>query len=137
MNKIILEKLDEIEKLIMSGNYKNQVFHTKEWAGADVIICNRINENIKKWMDDNTLVISQQNTKPQKRVIVTSYSKELSWLFEQLKITFIGTIDYTTKYDFYGNLAASAIKYLEKEKNILCEELLKTVLQEAKNINIK
>jgi hypothetical protein len=71
--------------------------------------------------------------------VITSCSKELSWLFYRLKDIFVGTIDLTSKYDFYGRLAQSAINYIEENKERGehgdCTHLLKTVLDEAKRMN--
>ena len=71
----------------------------------------------EKWLSEQPYVISFQKTKPSRRAVITKYSKELSWLFYQLKDLFSGKIDYISKYDFYGSLAQSAIDYLSTNED--------------------
>ncbi len=61
------------------------------------------------------------------------WSKELSWLFYQLKNLFSEKIDYVSKYDFYGLLGQSAIDYLTNNEELQdAKGLLLTVLNTAK-----
>ena len=100
------------EPLMESSSGLDEARIVKEWGGTDVIIKSKLDENSKKWLGDKRYVISLQNTEPRRRAVVTEYSKELSWLFYQLRDLFSGKIDYISKYDFYGLLAQSAIDYL-------------------------
>jgi len=134
MNQEILKKLDEVERKIESGDFLKEVNSVKEWVGADVIISSQLNDRIKTWLGDQPLVLSLQKTEPQRRAVITKYSKELSWLLNQLKEIFAREIDYISKYDFYGLLAQSAIDYLEvNQENVKCNELLNVVIDKARS----
>jgi len=80
-----------------------------DWGGADVIITGLATEDQKKWLADQPVVISGQKTAPRRRLVVTKYHGELSWVFNQLRDLFGAHIDYITKYDFYGTLADKAL----------------------------
>jgi hypothetical protein len=129
MEKNILTKLNNLEKAIKTEDITQKASDTKEWGGADVIISKTMNKQIQEWLESGSIVISFQDTAPKRRAVITEYSKELSWLFEQLKNIFTGEIDFISKYDFYGSLAQSAIDYLEASKgNIKMEDLLLSVI---------
>jgi hypothetical protein len=117
MKSTIQKQIDELKQLIESNNIPIEAKKDIEWGGADVIITNEMNENCKKWVEDQPIVISTQKYMPRRRLVVTKYSKELSWLFFQLREIFLEKINYISKYDFYGYLAQSAIDYLEKNEN--------------------
>jgi len=74
-----------------------------QWRGADVRIT-----------DDPNFVKSERHWLDHDVVICTVYTKELSWLFVQLRDLFAGHLDFRNKYGFYGELAQSALRYLEK-----------------------
>lgn len=79
------------------------------------------------------MVVSFQDLTPKRRAVITEYSKEQSWLFEQLKDIFTEEIDFASKYDFYGLLAQSAIDYLETNKdNLEMRDLLLAVTNASK-----
>lgn len=133
MDSKILSELKKLEQQILSEDISQMARSTREWGGADVVIASNMTEGIRQWVDDQPLVISLQETAPRRRAVVTQYSKELSWLFEQLKHIFSEKIDYVSKYDFYGLLAQSAIYYMENNadnQNVKC--LLLHVLNTAK-----
>ena len=131
-NKIISE-LEKLEKQIKNDNLPKGATATEEWGGADVIIKEQRDESINEWLRDQPLVLSPQKTEPRRRAVITEHSRELSWLFIQLRDIFDGQIDYISKYDFYGSLAQSAIDYLEKNNDTRdLKVLLLTVLQAAK-----
>lgn len=131
----IQRELDKLERQIYGENISQKAVTTREWGGADVIICTELDEQLKKWVEESRFVIGFQNIEPRRRVIITKYSKELSWLFNQLKCIFSEKIDYISKYDFYGLLAQSAINYLKdnKEKEDI-KALLLVVLNTAKGL---
>lgn len=60
---------------------------------------------------EDHLAISLQENQSRRRVVVTEHSKELSWLFEQLRDLFRGRMDYISKYDFFGTLVQAALDY--------------------------
>jgi len=128
-------KLDELEKQIISKDYPKNINSIRYWAGADVIIRPRRSKDLIDWLDNQNLIISSQETIPQRRAVITTDARELSWLFKELRNIFSDKIDYISKYDFYGLLAQAAIDYLESNKEIDREELLLTVLSQARNFN--
>ncbi|MFH1295793.1 MAG: hypothetical protein ABIJ04_00770 [Bacteroidota bacterium] len=88
---------------------ENDLPKLKDWCGADVVITGLATQDQKTWLADQPVVISKQKTPPRRRLVVTKYHQELSWLFNQLRDLFGGHIDYITKYDFYGTLADKAL----------------------------
>lgn len=131
-NKIQVD-LNNLEQQILTQDISKEARATEEWGGADVIIKGQLDENIIKWLGDQPLVISSQNTEPRRRAVITEYCKELSWLFQQLKQIFSGRVDHVSKYDFYGLLAQSAIDFLEANKESKdVKSFLLTVLNTAK-----
>lgn len=133
MEKNILTKLNNLEKIIKTENITQKASGTEEWGGADVVISKTMNKQIQKWLESDNIVISFQDTAPKRRAVITEYSKELSWLFEELKNIFTGEIDFITKYDFYGSLAQSAIDYLETNKgNLEMKDLLVSVINASR-----
>jgi hypothetical protein len=67
---------------------------------------------------------------------VTPFAGELSWLFESLRDAFGSSIDFQSKYEFYGRLADAADRYSASTPEISqsAEGLLLTVLSEAKKM---
>ena len=91
-----------------------------------------MNDNIKEWLGNQPFVVSLQENTPQRRAVITQFSKELSWLFYELKNIFAEKTDHISKYDFYGLLAQAAIEYLDNSNDkVQCDQLLKVVLTKA------
>ena len=133
MNENLLKQIDNLKRRIEAVDITMEAKAVKEWGGADVIIKSKLDENTRKWLGDQPQVISLQNTKPRRRAVITEYSKELSWLFYQLRDLFSESIDYISKYDFYGLLAQSAIDYLTNNECLKdAKGLLIEVLNTAK-----
>ena len=127
------DNIENLEYRIRCKDYIKYLDKTDEWGGADVIIKKQLDEHTREWLKKQPIVISNQEIVPQRRVIITNHSKELSWLFYELKKIFSGQIDYVSKYDFYGSLAETASEYLNlKQKNQDLEELLLEVVQKSK-----
>ena len=134
MEQEILKRLDDLQQKIDSGEFAAEATSVEEWGGADVIISTRLTDRIKEWRGDQPVVISFQETGPQRRAVITEYSKELSWLFYELGGIFAEEIDYVSKYDFYGLLAQSALDYLDAHKGkVKCDQLLTAVLDMARS----
>jgi hypothetical protein len=112
MKHNLLKQLENIKHQIETTDITFEAKEVMEWGGADVIIKSVLDADTEEWLREQPLVINFQSTEPRRRVVVTKYSKELSWLFYQLKELFSEEIDYISKYDFYGLLAQSAIDYL-------------------------
>jgi len=136
MDTDIVEKLNILERNILKKELLSLSEHTEEWSGADVIITNKLTKDHLKWLGNDNEIISLQETIPKKRLVITKYSKELSWLFYQLKKIFKSNIDHISKYDFYGILAQTAIDYINKNKRKLNDKiLLLYVLDSSRSFN--
>ena len=127
MKNDIPEKLANLRRQIASENYPLEGM--REWRGADVMIRSQVNPDDAEWSKNQPIVISPQETDPMRRVVVTEYALELSWLFVELGKVFSEQIDYVSKYDFYGSLAQAAIDHISRpEGNTDAKELLNAVL---------
>ena len=136
MNKELIEKLDSLELKIESRNIVKEANSIMEWAGSDVIISRQLNDSIKEWFGDQFSEITLEKTEPRRRAVITEFSKELSWLFYQLKDIFAGELNYISKPVFYGMLAQTSIDYLEKNKeDVKCDQLLFSVLDKARSFS--
>jgi hypothetical protein len=136
MNQELIEKLDYLERKIWSGDIVREANSIMEWAGSDVIINSQLNDSIKEWFGDQFAVITLEKTEPRRRAVITEFSKELSWLFYQLKDIFAGELNYISKPVFYGMLAQTSIDYLEKnQKDVKCDQLLFSVLDKARSFS--
>jgi hypothetical protein len=133
MEQNIWTELERVEERLQTEDISRKASTTREWRGADVIISKGLDNNFRKWLTGQPLVISPQDTEPRRRAVITEYSKELSWLFYKLREIFSDRIDYTSKFDFYGSLAQSAIDYLGRNKESRdVKALLLTVLSTSK-----
>jgi len=103
MEHNIWTELERAEQRLQTEDISEEASVTREWRGADVIITKGLENNFEKWLEDQPLVISSQNTEPRRRAVITEYSKELSWLFYQLKHIFSDRIDYISKYGYSDN----------------------------------
>ena len=135
LEKIYYEDISEIAKADEEINY--QIENSKKWGhywgGADVMIYNKLLKNHKEWLGNQPIVFSLQMTEPRRRVVITKFAAELSWLFIQLRGLYRGRIDYISKYDFYGELAQKAIDTINFTNDELSyEELLLAVLRQSK-----
>lgn len=109
-------QLDELAARLQ----RSHIGRSRNWGGADV-------------------VISQVESKPGNtgfypppRLVVTQYSHELSWLFEQLRDLFRGLYDSQSKIEFFGRLANAALRYQRKKaREEDLNDLLSAVLHEA------
>ncbi len=122
----------EIEKHIVNGDVPGLSKDTVEWSGADVIICSVADDMARRWIDNKPMVVSMQLLEPRRRLVVTKYAKELSWLFYQMRDAAKNKIDFVSKYDFYGLLAQSAINFIELNKEYEMSDLLLAVYYAGK-----
>ncbi len=92
----------------------------KEWEGANVVITSRqVNRATSSFYS-------------QPRYVVTEDAKELSWLLSQLGDIFLGLYDSTSKLEFFGRLANTALRYQTISKDDENQrDLLFAVLHEA------
>ena len=136
MNQELIAKLDSLERKIESGNIVREANSIIDWAGSDVIISSQLNDSVKEWFGDQFMEFPFQKAEPRRRAVFTEFSKELSWLFYQLKDIFAEEIDNMSKHDFYGMLAQASIDYLEKnQENLKCAQLLYSVLDKARSFS--
>lgn len=124
------EKLEELREKVNRGKVNAE--GVREWGGADVVIASRRTPQLTRWQNDSGVVIGLQSSVPRKRLVVTPYARELSWLFYQLRDIFAGRIDSLSKYDFYGALAQAALDEIEKNPVAeSCTRLLNAVIDRA------
>ena len=126
-------KIQLIERKIESKKYLKEVKNIREWGGADVIIRSEMTRDLARWLDAQPTVVSFQSTDPMRRLILTRYSKELSWFFYQLADLFKEIYDYVSKYDLYACFAESAKEHLDRNKDTGPEGLLLYVLNDGTN----
>lgn len=96
----------------------------REWGGADVIIAPVSIDSA-----------SSGGFYPEPRTVVTQFSREVSWLFEQLRDAFSGVLDGDSKIEFYGRLANAAKTYQQHVNGgENAKDILRAVLYEAVTI---
>jgi hypothetical protein len=125
-------RLSSIESNIGTTPFHEVTATTRNWGGADVIIAEKVDDRIKRWLAEQPLVISDQQIEPLRRAVITPCAKELSWLFYQLLDAFRDHMDSVSKYDLYGLLAQAAIDFIRCNEGSTCESLLREVLETAK-----
>jgi len=116
-----IELLRNIEKELESS----EIMHSKnEWSGADVIITNSERKKVNKGFY------------PEQRYIITNFSLELSWVFENIRDAFYAEslIDGCSKIELFGRLANAANRFIYKNTNISARNLCAAVLHEAFSI---
>ena len=146
-NDDLIDELNQLREKIINEDIKEIAMADEEiqyivdnaqrwghyWGGADVLINTRLLKKHKEWLGDQPLVLSFQSTLPMRRVVITKYAVELTWLFIQLRNLYYERIDSVSKYDFYGELAQKAIDVVnETDNKCSVEELLFEVLRTSK-----
>ena len=107
MNESVKTIMDKIN----NGAYINESANTKEFGGADVLIC-------KKAPHIDT----------SKTIVETQFSKEISWLFEQMRDAYKGKYDYLSKFEFFGRMADAANSYIAEHGDTDVVAMMKTVI---------
>ncbi|MBM4288346.1 MAG: hypothetical protein FJ135_09420 [Deltaproteobacteria bacterium] len=126
--KPIYLALDKLEKQVDTPAFQKQAEKRGEWGGADVIICRKPNEDQLRWSQEQFLALPLPMVPPRHRLVVTPYSLELSYLFENLRDIFVDLLDFSNKYDFYGGLAQAALDYQQAGEGHSFPELAKAVI---------
>lgn len=112
-----LVSLDALRSQIQSGGYKRRIGSVSNWGGADLIV---------------TPVEIDRESLPGKVIVVTAFTKELSWLINELRDICASFIDYFSKYRFYPRLGERANAFLSTHKSLAdSTDLLLAVLDEA------
>lgn len=107
-------------ELLSSKVASNSIGKANHWQGADVVI------------SEKPLKIEPNSFYPAPRSVVTSFSSELSWLFESLRDLFIDLDGYGFwKEELFGRLGNAANRYLARSSNQSCQKLLLAVVHEA------
>ena len=107
------DMIKDIVKKINNKDYIQECEKVKEFGGADVIVCQKA---------------PYANTS--KIIVETKYSKEISWLIEQLKNVYSGEYDYISKYDFFAKIANSAIEYITNNGDKDVEKMMRSIVEE-------
>jgi hypothetical protein len=128
------QALDRLEQDIQDRGYED--FSGKLWHEFDVMVCPRENEAIRRWRKLPSSNVNEfHHMVPQHRVIETGYARELSWLFEQLRHIHVSEIERRTHFDFYAELAETAILFIEQHRQALTAlSLLQAVLTRVQQI---
>ena len=135
MKKDVNANLEELRACVAGDGIPLISSNEGQWGGADVVILGEMDDQTRKWLDEQPVVISPQSTEPRRRAIVTRHSQELSWLFLRLKALFADRIDFVSKYDFYGLLAKAALDHIEANGDGEdCKPLLLAVLARAEEM---
>jgi hypothetical protein len=109
----------ELRSQIQTGEYKQKLGSATDWGGADLIV--KPVEIDRKHLEGKTIV-------------VTEFSRELSWLIGELRGVCSPFVDYLSKFHFYPRLGSRANEFLSSEQ-VLNEPtgLLIAVLDEAES----
>lgn len=124
MDQQILKARARLLALAETIRTRNYPHDSREWGGADVVITSRQPKPTKGGFY------------PEPRHVVTPFSREVSWLFEQMRDAFAPFLDSCPKIEFYGRLANMANRYLRRLKGSdeVEKDLLLAVLHEAFSI---
>ena len=116
---------------IEKGDYPH---NRRDFGGADVVITSETSKP------------TEGGFYPDPRYVVTPFSHELSWLFEEMRDMFASFLDGCNKIEFYGRLANMANRYKkrlkgkkENEKDLLLAVLHETfaILEEMEEGNFQ
>lgn len=109
----ILHKIDETDVVNLRAH--------RDWGGADVAISPVAIDKV-----------ASGGFYPAPRTVVTQFSREVSWLFDQLRDAFSGVLDGESKIEFYGRLANAAKSYQQRVNGgENAKDILRAVLKEA------
>lgn len=134
MQPDLLTLIEDLKRRIEMCDVCAEARGVKEWSGADVLIASTFDAAARKWLGDEPSLTGPQGVGPRRRVIITKYAGELSWLFYQLSDWLWGKIDYVSKCDLYCLLGQSAIDWLKNNEEIHDPKvLLLSVLDGAKD----
>ncbi|MGE3978793.1 MAG: hypothetical protein AB7F94_14570 [Nitrospira sp.] len=114
-----IEELKRLEELLEATHLPRA---SDEWAGADVVISMKAPH---KQVAGGFY--------PEPRYVITSYSFELSWLFERVRDAFYieERIDGCSKAEFFGRLANAANRCMQRSKVLTVHILCAAILHEA------
>jgi hypothetical protein len=118
--KISLHKQVAALELLSSKIASGEIGKAKDWQGADVVI------------SQNPLEVEPNSFYPSPRNVVSSFSSELSWLFECLRDVFISLEGYGFwKEEFFGRIGNAANRFSARNINHSRQKLLLAVIHEA------
>lgn len=134
MNFETRQALDRLQHDIESRIY--ETFSGSEWQDYDVSVCIRENDSIVHWRKLPSKYISEyHNKQPHRRVVVTRFARELSWLFERLRGIHVNEIERRTNHDFYAELADTANLFIQQHQSaVTAATLLEAVLNRVRRI---
>ena len=81
MNLDVQTRLDDLQQRIEKIDISIEAKGVSVWKGADVTIALRSSPELRKWVGNQPMVISFQSSEPRRRLVITKYALELSWLF--------------------------------------------------------
>lgn len=133
MTSEVVKRLRAIEDQLERGAAAKEFANTPLWGGADVIIATEIDDRIERWLVEEPLVFSDQETEPARRAVITPHAQALSWLFCQVRDALYDHVDSVTKYDLYGSLAQAALDLIREDDRAPEKDLLLAVLASARS----
>lgn len=112
------EEIKRIKQLIIDNKIEKA---QKNWGGADIVIDNKPHKE------------NPNSFYPEPRYVISEYSLEISWIFEQLKHAFYSEnlLDSCSKIEFFGRLANSINNSNTDSKQDICM----AILNEAEKIH--
>jgi hypothetical protein len=110
------KSLIRIRKLIRNGTYRNELPGMEYWAGADLVVCEKVEETTDYAGDI---------------VVASPHWREIIWVIEQLKHGCAPVLDYLNKFEFYPRLGLAANRYLESTREVNVDALLLSMVWEA------
>ncbi|MCL0038474.1 hypothetical protein M1N10_05640 [Thermodesulfovibrionales bacterium] len=118
-----LNELKRLEKVMGESPLPRA---TGEWGGADVLITRKAPSRS-----------AEGGFYPDPRYIVTEYSLELTWLFDELGDAFYAEerLDGCSKIEFFGRLANAANRCIQRSEPLTEHILYAAVLHEAHAIH--
>ena len=114
-----VDELRRLEETLAGGSVPRA---KREWGGADVVISS-----------ESPPPSDGKGFYPEPRHVITTHSRELSWMFERLRDAFYAEsrLDGCSKIEFFGRLANAANRCLSREPGAGAALLCAAVLHEA------
>ena len=137
----IRHQLSELKKEVES--YENVPKVEEYWRGAELYIIRSIEDIANKedrktlYYEGHTPFFLEMNYYS-RRLLITEYAKEISWLFTKI-VDIFSEVDALTpsaaRMEFYGSLANIANKYIRSLKITDLKEICYCIIHEANALN--
>lgn len=135
MNFDTQQALDRLQMAISEREFEDQEIGS--WQEYDVAIADTDDdEELSHWRRLPSESEQEfRRVEPHRRVVITRFAKELSWLFQELKKIHPSEIERHTNHDFYAELADEANLYIEHHRqDVTASRLMEAVLDKVRKI---